>query len=122
MSETQLGLALPRKRVALASEAPEQAGGDYTVDKKALEAFLGLTDWETKTPPPMAGWWDITDHKTGTVDERWWFDGQLWMAKQGAPGVTHADFALVYAWRGLKAQHPDHFWRPAVKRGRVALQ
>ena len=100
----QLNLdAVPRKRVQIEAEVPSAEVG------VAIDSWdhIGFTDWERVAPPPCAGWWDVTDHKTGSVQTRLWFDGRLWTLDASFFGralpFTHKAFKRTYAWRGLKS-------------------
>lgn len=141
MSNEQLELPeMPRKRVRLedaepargrvrleegmVGELPEaEAGpligtvrmndevvGSFRVD---VEAY-GRTAWETKTPPPCAGYWEVTDHATGSDLGRWFYDGAEWWVFDAPESgirrfVAAATFGETYAWRGLRAPHLDGY-------------
>ena len=108
----QLNLdTVPRKRVHIEAEAPSAEVG------AAHDGyyFLGRTKWECFAPPPCAGWWEITDHKTGALHARRWFDGEAWQLdsygqlnsygpEPGSNKFKHEHFKHIYAWRGLSSR------------------
>lgn len=74
------------------------------------------TAWVTKEDPPVSGYWEVTDHETGTKRELWWFDtekgrwtygkwtdGQGTVRKYDMPAEV---FRGTHAWRGLVT--PSH--------------
>ena len=45
-----------------------------------MECTLNVDDWQYRTPPPVAGWYE-TDDCAAPVSVRWWFaDCSLWSA------------------------------------------
>lgn len=69
------------------------------------------TGWFIENEPHWKGFYDVTDHASGTLSARWWFGGVWW--QKGDPreaqqtGVTltrlsHEQFKTQYAWRGLR--------------------
>lgn len=74
------------------------------------------TNWATEGDPPLNGFWDVTDHKTGTLSARWWFDGLLWVKgdprERGATRLTSEQFRTQYAWRGLREPGLDTYECP----------
>jgi hypothetical protein len=71
------------------------------------------TNWSTREPPSITGFYDVTDSRTGTLNERWWFEmhagPMLW--RRWINGVAHVTTATLmhdefidrgYAWRGLR--------------------
>lgn len=65
------------------------------------------TKWCSDDKPPCPGWWDVTDHKTGTMRARWWFGGVWWVMgddpyKDTTPRIYWEKFIREFAWRGLK--------------------
>ena len=113
----QLELPMARVRVRLEDEpggaGPNNQVMEFPAEDQVIDpdAFLPKSAWETKEDPPCPGWWEVTDHKTGTLLARWWFDGVWW--KKGDPrvrgqaGMNRDQFRSQYAWRGLREPHAD---------------
>lgn len=98
-----------RQRVRL-DEVPEPAPQAENPLRFA-DAHLARSEWSKDGErPPLNGWWEVTDHKTGALLARWWYDGD-W--SKGDPKdkvstwLSHAQFMTQYAWRGLQLPHPD---------------
>jgi hypothetical protein len=73
-----------------------------------------FTHWECVHMPQWPGFYDVTDHKSGTLNARWWwgglghwFDGDPQVKK--AKEIPHSVFQLHYAWRGLKQMPRDAY-------------
>ena len=102
----QLNLdTVPRKRVHIEAEAPIAEVGVA----EDTYAQAGRTKWECFAPPPCAGWWEITDHTTGALHARRWFDGEAWQLDSNEPiygpnQFKHEHFKHIYAWRGLSSR------------------
>lgn len=100
---------------------------------RGLEEFIGYTKWECEVDPPMPGWWEVTDHQSGTLLARWWFDmGSTWWRAVEKDGqvVSLVDamaphvFRRLYAWRGLLNPHPSGYALPPYmgKQGELISQ
>lgn len=128
----------PRKRVRLEDAAPEvpvvniaqgarfgalfQDGDNPAVLGEFYpDAHLSRTGWSTAFPP-VHGFWEVTDHKTGALLERWWYDHvpACWTPHDGErpnrkAAMMHDEFREHYAWRGLCAPHPDVYPTPPYR-------
>lgn len=87
----------PRERIRLDEDADFPAHAQH-------DALCTL--WEWQQPPPIDGFWDVTDRRTFMKNDRWWFacsrgplvwrdpvSGRTWMHDE------FLDFSL--GWRGL---------------------
>lgn len=78
-----------------------------------------FTNWETEAAPKCIGFWDVTDHKSGTLNVRWWFGGVWWTKGHpddaSAPRLSHDQFKTQYAWRGLRNPPPDAYPCPPYR-------
>lgn len=91
------------------------------------------TAWETQAAPTWDGFYDITDSRTGTLNERWWFQGSsgpmMWFKDWQDRGsdltptrnaVMHDEFVeRGLAWRGLREEPRDPYpvppyWPPLL--------
>lgn len=57
------------------------------------------SSWFVELPPHWKGFYDVTDIVTGTLNTRWWWDGEDWLDGDQKP-ITHDRFRATYAWRG----------------------
>jgi hypothetical protein len=71
------------------------------------------TAWVTKEDPPVSGYWEVTDHETGTKRERWWYEEKtaVWFTsgearRSNALAMPAVVFRGTHAWRGLVT--PSH--------------
>lgn len=84
--------ALLRNRVAL-------LGDGFKVGEPRI-----YSPWSIERPP-MEGYWNVTDSKTGTLNTRWWWDGLVWCKgdprDKAHPRLRHEQFVTQFAWRGL---------------------
>lgn len=137
----------PRKRLedppamTLGEEVAEDLGrADALGVGLTFEDALGLTPWSTDFPP-CAGYWQVTDHKTGTLRDLWWFDAvpAMWRKRPDVgtaaaaadclPGATHYQWSLthdefrdLYAWRGLAVPHPHGYPCPPYDADKLGLR
>lgn len=79
------------------------------------------TSWESKERPTWVGFYDVTDHESGTLNTRWWWGAESWlkgdpqaaaMTRSRLAEITHEDFVKNYAWRGLKERPRDAYPLP----------
>lgn len=98
----------------LVPESPNAAGAH--AGWPANEDPSIYSPWFTEEAPYWKGFYDVTDHKTGTLNARWWFGGVWWY--KGDPSdighrgtaLTHDDFKKQYAWRGGQEGVVDKNW------------
>lgn len=115
---TEKNLAVGQRSVdgGALTTGPEQGPG-FPVN----EDPTAFTNWESEQPPTWKGFYDVTDHKSGTLNARWWFGGAFW--QKGDPeearrtGVrlsmlSHLQFSTQYAWRGLRECPSDPYPLP----------
>lgn len=103
--EEELRVRLPKMAADAVAADPEGAAQRLELEAQRMLAEL-MTPWSGERPP-MAGYWEVTDHKTGTLSERWWWSGAHWElpeAEGESPRnfIGHESFMAAYAWRGLQ--------------------
>ena len=112
----EVRVRLPRKTAAAVAAADPERLSAF-VGRTAEEMMAALvTKWFCWEAPPCQGIYEITDHVTGKLRERWWFHGATWH-KSGEreaqlPRIYHHDFAKTYAWRGLASMPPQGYAIP----------
>lgn len=104
--EEELQLRVPKEVADAVAADPEGAAQRLELEAQRMLAEL-MTPWCTEERPPVPGYWEVTDHKTGTLSEHWWWSGAHWELPEGAGEsprnfVGHESFKAAYAWRGLK--------------------
>lgn len=117
MVNEQMRLSLPRPRVRLDEPAPRVRVRleDAPVEPGKVPYGLPLTPW-SRDFPPTSGYWMVTDHATGTMEELWWFSSvpTFWRMGNGKD-LMHDEFRDKYAWRGLVSPHPDVYPCPPYR-------
>lgn len=114
MTEKQLELTLPRKRVQIVSEEAQAVKVEPVLD---MEAFIGYSPWVrfSDAHPPMTGWWDVKDDSRRLGQTRAHFD-----AKVGVLTLQNWPFPVGYGsacWRGLAAPWPVGETKPDQDHG-----
>lgn len=105
----------------LRTPTPERALDQSRAGWPVNEDATLYTNWESTALPHWAGFYDVTDSKTGTLNARWWWAPQtdFWITddplapprKNGKipSSMTGAQFRESYAWRGLKREPVDAY-------------
>lgn len=133
MEEEELRLRVPKKVAEAVAADPEGATQHLKKEAERLAVpelntaepwvagALGCTKWFCWEVPPCQGLYEVTEHRTGAVIERWWFHGGSVWKKSGdrfanLPSIYHHDFARQYAWRGLAEMPAEGYPIPPYAR------